>query len=836
LKKLLCSALLSLVLLCSCTTEVAPSPAPTPAPTPHPLQEELDAFHAGFSPSESYDSYQQSIALLEAVIFSPEFSLDDIALLERTDFHPVGHTLHGERGDIYILSANLDVYSFQKAWTFQDSKLLSCWLPSTTHLASVNGWVADFHLFDSSHDYERSDDIDDITVIDQQISALVYDGEALTTESVPLPYLGMPRDIPMTVTAKENAAVLHIGAYPPVELFIEGRTISARFCEDMVSFAADGGIGEYGLLLGLTDRQSCMRTLFLYPEDGVLYCHIINDEILFQRDEAPYSLAQYQVEQEFPDEYTSDIHYWHTYKKLFALPYGVNGHNLTKTFELEDFFGYWNVAEWPLYVGENVLQLQHNNYYSGGGTFASYIERVYTLPYEKLFSPSSDDILGKGGDGFAYYENPIDLSLTGGIEAGYIGFPEVVLDLDEPVLRRSRGQWRMSLPLKTTYYHPGNGRHGVRITNFYDTDATPPIDIFGDIYDRKSIGLGMSFEYAAYFGDEWPQDLLVSPDSKLAIYRWLGGCLDFYSSNESRGWWNKENGEQFASYQLLPQEDIVSLHWLDSDATAQWKKLLVDNDEDENNTIQYALPAQDNVPLLFVTISEATEQGNNEISIEGDGIRQTITTQDCSIRSLGVEDYNFDGYWDIMIPVSWGYGPNVTCDIYIWSPQHRQFRFWVSMMNPDIIDDGMLTSFGRNGYSTSITTEYIISKNMPLLYAHHISQILDEENNQNIYLYAPESLHTPAQKEPPMAYYLYITPSTCTAEVYDCKSDALMQTLTLPPGAVTDDRYYNSIAQRDCDGDGCFDLVFYLDTQTNTSERDEYIFYWNSEMGKYLQP
>ena len=700
-------------------------------------------------------------------------------------------------------------------------------------LTSICGRVADFHLFDSSDYYEYLEEGESSSTLDRRLSVLVYDGETLTLESVPLPYFGMPRNLPMTIAVEEDGITLRISDYSPVELYIEGRTMSARLCEDLISLSADGDIGEHGLLIGLTDRQSSMRTLFLYSEDGVLYCRMMNDEILFQRGGAPYSLAQYDVEQEFPDKYFLERSYSYSYRKLFALPYGVDGHTLTRTLELDDFFGYWDVEEWPLYVGENVLQLQHNNYYSGGGTYASYIQRVYTLTYEQLFSPNSDDVIGKGGNGFSYYENPIDLSLMSGIEAGYVGFPEDVLDLNEPLLRHSRGQWRMALPLKTTYYHPGNGRHGVRITDFYDTDVMPPVDVFGDIYSRNSFELGIHFQYDAYFGDEWPRDLLVSPDNKLAIYHWPDGRLDFYSSSEDYSWFRKKSGEQFATYQLLPQEEIVALHWLDSDATAQWKSLLAG--EDENRTVQYALPAQDGVPLLFITISEADEQYCIEVNIEGEGMRQTITAQDAGTRSLAADDYNFDGYLDIAIPISWGYGPNITYDIYIWSPQQRQFRFWVSMMNPEVIEGNRLSSFGRSGYSTSITTEYIVSGNMALLHSRHISQILNEEHNQNIYLYAPESVRTTTHEEPPMAHYLYITPPNRTAEVYNYQSDILIQALSLPPGAVTDDRYYNSIAQRDCNDDGYFDLVFYLSIQNDESKQKEYVFYWNPEAGKYLQ-
>jgi hypothetical protein len=96
LKKIMCSILVSLALLCSCSAEVVPEPTPVP----HPLQDELAAFHAGFSPSESYEKHKLSFKLLETVIFSPDFSIDDIKLLERENFHPEIQTLHGERGDI----------------------------------------------------------------------------------------------------------------------------------------------------------------------------------------------------------------------------------------------------------------------------------------------------------------------------------------------------------------------------------------------------------------------------------------------------------------------------------------------------------------------------------------------------------------------------------------------------------------------------------------------------------------------------------------------------------------------------------------------------------------
>jgi len=236
-----------------------------------------------------------------------------------------------------------------------------------------------------------------------------------------------------------------------------------------------------GLLLGLSDHQGDLRTLFIYKEEGKICYAEYPNQIIFPHDGQLFALKDYtcdeKIKSDDPEE-MGDPAGEMNFNKLLCAPLCMDASSdFEKVFSPKPKYGFYDLAEVPLYVGPNYICYIQNMGYSGGGTFhwdtsdvrfdplddltkfrAQYTEsNLYDLLLKPSFKETSLADLLYGAKAKDLVQS--DVETYGGTLHPYVDFSQLALT-------RNVGKWSVMLPVKSDYFHPGNGSSSTSIEDF----------------------------------------------------------------------------------------------------------------------------------------------------------------------------------------------------------------------------------------------------------------------------------------------------------------------------------------------------------------------------------
>lgn len=314
-----------------------------------------------------------------------------------------------------------------------------------------------------------------------------------------------------------------------------------------------------GLLLGLSDENGNIRTLFIRKEGDKVCADEYAGQIIIPRANKLFSVRRSIW---YEDLYTDGLKDGSTYqygnidiKKLIYSPLGDLTDNFNKTFKSEPLWGYYAVTDIPLYVGEDYICYIQKSYETGGGTFHAgssdirfdKLDNLANFTLDDWLSPNfkettlADLIYGKKAEDL-YKSN---VTTYGGKLQPYIDFKQLSI-------KRNLGKWSFMLPIAEEYYHPGNGSYYKNITAFaaYDNDV-PNFLATGD----EVIELGGWRNWDA-------KDIFRFPESKAALAQY-DYSIEIYCDDNN-----------FEDYDLsIPvnfDEYIVSINFADSNIQKAW--------------------------------------------------------------------------------------------------------------------------------------------------------------------------------------------------------------------------------------------------------------------------
>lgn len=232
-----------------------------------------------------------------------------------------------------------------------------------------------------------------------------------------------------------------------------------------------------GLLLGLSNPNGDIRTLFIRKEGDKIRTDSYNGQIIIAKQNKLFTIKPYVFYEDFYESGSAyrtgnvDI------KKLLFMPLGADiSKDYSINSEYNEGWEFYQIKDIPLFIGEDYICYIQYSYYSGGG---SYKESVSNIRFDKLnnladfkfdgwITPNFDEtnladlIYGEKAEEL-YKKN---VSTYGGTLQPYVDFSELAI-------KRNLGKWSIMLPIIEEYYHPGNGSYSKNITDFaaYDNDV-----------------------------------------------------------------------------------------------------------------------------------------------------------------------------------------------------------------------------------------------------------------------------------------------------------------------------------------------------------------------------
>jgi hypothetical protein len=324
--------------------------------------------------------------------------------------------------------------------------------------------------------------------------------------------------------------------------------------------------GFPGLLLGISDRQGNLRTLFVRQENNTICCSEYANQIIFPHNDTLYALKNYGLQKQTEDKYGSAVPAMSlNFRKILCVPLGADqSADLNKIFLPAPEAGLYESTDVPLYIGSDYVCYAQHESYSGGGSFhiGSTAIRFDKLDGLSKFTAQygrGSDILAPTFEGttladLIYGENakelfPSDSRTYGGKLNPYVDFNQLAI-------RRNLGKWSLMLPVMDDYYHPGNGSAFNSIKEFAACSDDVPAILATNSDAMKTEG----------HPDYWiAKDLLAFPGSSAFI-----GQYDYYFVIGDRG--NAKEMRKTVDLRIPanPDEYIVSINFAAKDTLRIW--------------------------------------------------------------------------------------------------------------------------------------------------------------------------------------------------------------------------------------------------------------------------
>jgi hypothetical protein len=285
-----------------------------------------------------------------------------------------------------------------------------------------------------------------------------------------------------------------------------------------------------GLLLGLSDANGNIRTLYIRNEAGRICVDEYIEQIVFPRMGKLYSLRYFNEQQKFySTNLLGDIDYLSgsiDIQKLIVLPLGEDNLPEIKMAEDELEWQFLDCMDVPLYVGDEYICYIQEQYFSGGGSFSASSTEIR---FDKLDDLSKFSFTGQvipeftettfadlvfGEKAAALYQS--NIYTYSGSQSSYIDFRELAI-------KRNAGRWSLMLPVMDEYYHPGNGSNANWIREFATFSNDVPTE-FASNAEAMEYG-GWSHWYT--------KDMLqfIGSDAFLAQYDYQIGISSMQGSN-----------------------------------------------------------------------------------------------------------------------------------------------------------------------------------------------------------------------------------------------------------------------------------------------------------------
>lgn len=327
-----------------------------------------------------------------------------------------------------------------------------------------------------------------------------------------------------------------------------------------------------GLLLGLSDSQGNLRTLFIHQVDNKIICTDYTGQIIFPRNNKIFALKDYNLNKEMKDDAGGSNEEYLAgsldFQKILCAPLGVNQNSdFDKILSPLPEYTFYSLTDIPLYVGSDYVCYIQKKYYSGGGT---HYWGATDIRLDKL------DNLSNFTAKYAYDEN-MDFTLSPNFKETtlfdliygskakvlyqsniltYGGTLAPYMDFKQLSIKRNLGKWSLMLPIMDDYYHPGNGSSDKSIDDFAVFSNNVPAFL-------ASNNVSMTLDGA---WSNWSaKDLIKFPNCNAFLAQ-----FDYYIGIGLQG--NDFSGQ--GSYDLtIPinlDEYIVSINFSDANTIKSW--------------------------------------------------------------------------------------------------------------------------------------------------------------------------------------------------------------------------------------------------------------------------
>ena len=332
---------------------------------------------------------------------------------------------------------------------------------------------------------------------------------------------------------------------------------------------------RYGLLLGLSDDTGGNRTLWIRPVADRLCINEISDAIVFPYQGGFHWLKNVQrdIESSLPiNEGQTNV------LALSKLLFGALGEDLFG--RLAPFSATQNVWEGGaistdvLYHVSDQYICYVNQYYSGGGSYAWYIEHARTIPLEAInrFIPIEQDSITDRS--YVAFDQPEQIDLSALLSSELLRDSQALSDFDNNVdaresldfhnlmLIHSQGRWRVSVPILRKNYNPGNSGGSSSFERFLPLSVTLPESITGFETWPTDTTVDDSL-----FWNDFVSDAVAAPDFNA-----------FVAISDDGVSVTDENSRYYApilSVPSRPNERVVSVRWANPQTVSQWESDLM---------------------------------------------------------------------------------------------------------------------------------------------------------------------------------------------------------------------------------------------------------------------
>lgn len=343
-----------------------------------------------------------------------------------------------------------------------------------------------------------------------------------------------------TIISEENAAPVRTSYSHPAALKVENDTIYAytpdlpneavfKFNPVRLRFELDTTLWDQadinyelpGVLIGLTNLNGDIRTLYIYKKDGRIQVDEIKDKILFERDNHLFLLEYYRY---FEATYNHQRYVADSQLEIDKLrTRSVNDDsdfkiNIEFDEPSEPYLSVRSAKEIPFFVGEDYISYLRVESATGGGlmsygegsmhynTFKQLEQFTYlngTLSPQFKEKTLADIMYGTKAK--SLYES--SLSSIPKNEKDYLDFYQLFI-------KRNLGNWSAVLPIMEKSTHPSDGNIGINVKRVLPFENNLPDKIAPSDTD---------FEIPSAWGFTPIKDILKIPGTNIMIAQY-----DFY--------------------------------------------------------------------------------------------------------------------------------------------------------------------------------------------------------------------------------------------------------------------------------------------------------------------
>lgn len=326
-----------------------------------------------------------------------------------------------------------------------------------------------------------------------------------------------------------------------------------------------------GVLVGLSNSQGQLRTLYLYKKDDKIQVEEILDKIIFERNHTLHTLQYYNYLDEkylkdFPDRLESKTDISKLYSRAIddSTPYHLEIINqdtiINRSFPIR------SSKELPLFIGEDYISYIRTEVGRSGGTLNGGKQLVHFNTLEQLeqvnftnghMTPLFDekslvDILFKDQASTLYQDNLTRQGERSGL----------FLDFDQLVIKRNVGIWSIMAPIYKQTVHPGNGSNSIGFERFATFSNTIPESI---VSSSTNYNIQQEWRY-------WDaRDIFQIPTSP-ALFIQHDTFIGVNVPNEEMAW---EHNDIFdLKVACGVDEFIVSIDYLNEQSKDDWSKII----------------------------------------------------------------------------------------------------------------------------------------------------------------------------------------------------------------------------------------------------------------------